>query len=370
MLEDIFIYSHIGDGGITAEYIRKQLAKTGKDVTVHINSGGGDVYEGYTIYNLFKSSGKNITMVVEGLCASIATLIVCAGNKIIMNPTSQFIIHNPFTKVEGDAELLRKVANELDKIKSTIIQAYKIRTGKTEEELWLLMNNETSFSASETKDFGFADEVSQTLKAVAYIDISKLKTEKTMEQKFLDAFNNLSAKIEAVLKIKPKNLSATLADGTEVFIETESESELQGKAIFIVTSEGQQPAPDGDYTLANGTVVSVKGGVIIAVTMPEANKATEEVENLKKEIENLKTQLADKDKALQNKTAEAESVKAESEKVMNQLKEFKNEFDKIRNTVVGGDTPPLKKPQTVIEQRKQGQGLFDFWAKEINKAYN
>lgn len=331
----IHIYTSIGSNGITADYIRKKLDKSEDTVIVHINSPGGEVYEGYTIYNILKSSGKKITVVIEGLCASIATLIALSGDKIVMRPTAEFMIHNPMVGIEGDAEDLRKVADQLDNIKKTIIEAYKRKTNKTEEELWQMMDRETFMSASQALEYGFVDEVEQSLKIVAYCDINKFKHQKTMDQKIIEALNSLEAKISGLFKNKPKNLSMTLESGEEVFVETEDET-IEGKAIFMVTPEGNVPLEDGDYVLADGRSIKVVGGLIESVVEMDS-----ELENLKAENERLTAELAAKNQEFENLTAQ---VKSQQETIT----EIKNQFDSIKKMAVGakpvGKSPINAKP--------------------------
>jgi ATP-dependent Clp endopeptidase proteolytic subunit ClpP len=340
----IYIYSQIGQGGVTAESIRKKLVNAADEVVVHINSPGGEVYEGYTIYNILRNSGKKITVVIEGLCASIATLIACAGDKIVMNPTAEFMIHNPMVGIEGDSEDLRKVADQLDNIKKTIIAAYKRKTNKSEEELWKMMDSETFLSATQAKDFGFVDEVEQALRVVAYLDVTKIKSDKSMDQKILDSIESLGKKIEGLFKSKPKNMDLTLADGTPIVIETEDET-IEGKAIFIATPEGNKPAPDGEVTLADGRVITVAGGIITAVKEAEPEEQpAEDVEALKAEIESLKALLAQKDTDVSNKNTEVETIKAESEVLKAEITNIKTDFEKIRNMALGSNANPAKKP--------------------------
>jgi ATP-dependent Clp endopeptidase proteolytic subunit ClpP len=355
---DIYIYSQIGQGGITAESIRKKVANAGDEITVHINSPGGEVYEGYTIYNILRNSGKKITVVIEGLCASIATLIACSGDRIVMNPTAEFMIHNPMVGIEGDAEDLRKVADQLDNIKKTIIQAYKRKTNKSEEELWDMMNRETFLSAVQAKDFGFVDEVEQSLRVVAYLDVTKIKSDRTMDQKILDAINSLGARIDGLFKSKPKNMGMTLQDGTQIMIETENENELTEKAVFVQTEQGMQPAPDGEHTLADGRVIVVAGGMIKEVKEAQAAQdQPEDVAALKAEIENLKTQLAASEESRKNEAQVAQTVKAENETIKAELTEIKNQFEGIRKMTIGNDKPPIKNQHQ--NDKGKGANYFD-----------
>jgi ATP-dependent Clp endopeptidase proteolytic subunit ClpP len=366
----IYIYSQIGQGGVTAESIRKKLNNSFENVIVHINSPGGEVYEGYTIYNILRNSGKKITVVIEGLCASIATLIACAGDRIKMSPTAEFMIHNPMVGIEGDSDDLRKVADQLDNIKKTIIAAYKKKTNKSEEELWKMMDKETFLSASQAKDFGFVDEIDEPLKMVAYLDITKLKSEKTMEQKVLEALEAFGKKFDSIFSKKPKNLDLTLEDGTGIFVETEDEN-LVGKACFIVTPEGNKPAPDGNHMLADGRTIQVKGGKIEAVQEPQANQDTkpeedEEKEKMKKEIEDLKALLAAKDELIANNKKESEAIKAESEQLKTEVEGMKKEFENIRNIALGGGAPAKK----IVPQSGITVGYFENVVKTIKNKYN
>lgn len=172
MESHIYIYGSIGQGGVTAERVKNELASaTSKDVVVHLSSQGGEVYEGYTIYNILKNSGKNIHVVIEGFCASIATLIALVGkDSPTIYETASFMIHNPFTGVEGDANQLRKTAEHLDAIKAELIKVYGEKTGLSTQELWDMMDKETFFTAKEAESAGFVKLSTDSFKAVAYFD--------------------------------------------------------------------------------------------------------------------------------------------------------------------------------------------------------
>jgi ATP-dependent Clp endopeptidase proteolytic subunit ClpP len=337
----IYVYGQIGSNGITADFMRKKIANSGETITVHINSPGGEVYEGYTIYNLLRNSGKPINVIIEGLCASIATLIACAGDHIKMNPTAEFMIHNPMVGIEGDAEDLRKVADQLDNIKNTIIAAYKRKTKKSEEELWKMMDKETFLSSNQAMAFGFVDEVSEGLKMVAYLDLKNFKQDKPMDQKVLEAINKLGDRFEAFFKSKPKNLAITLEDGKEIFIETEDEI-LVGKAVFEVTPEGNIPLADGDHILADKRIIKVSGGIIESVNEPEAKKEEEQKVDPNKEVEDLKAQVADLTNKLIEKDLAIENAAKETVELKASVTEIKNEFEKVRNTVIGSGKDPKK----------------------------
>ena len=177
MTGHIQIYGGIGTerNETSFENVKSQLdaEKGSEELAVHIMSPGGDVFEGEGIYNLLKNANKPITTYIEGTCASIATLIAAAGDKIVMNRTGRFMIHNP--KISGlnsqaDARDLRHVANQLDKIKTLLIDVYDRKTTLGKPKLWELYDNETWYTADEAKTAGFVDEVVDAIKAVAKVD--------------------------------------------------------------------------------------------------------------------------------------------------------------------------------------------------------
>lgn len=150
------------DGVCVASDFRKAL-KGVKNVTVHINSPGGDVMAGAEIYSALREHSLNgegsVTVIVTALAASAASIIAMAGDRILMHPVAYMMIHNPWTFAIGDAKELRKTAKTLDVISEGLISAYQARTGKDREELKKLLENETWMSAGTCVEEGFADEI-------------------------------------------------------------------------------------------------------------------------------------------------------------------------------------------------------------------
>ncbi len=148
------------DGYTSSAGIAKKLAEyAGKDIEVHINSGGGDVFESIAILNqLLQHDGKVVT-IIDGLAGSGASIIATAGEEIRMFPTSMQMIHRAWTVVYGNADELRKTAGDLDKIDSAVAAAYKDRFVGTEAELSELLSAETWLTAEECLAFGFCTEV-------------------------------------------------------------------------------------------------------------------------------------------------------------------------------------------------------------------
>lgn len=144
---------------VTPQLFREELKKvSGSKLTVILNSGGGDVFAGLEIYNALREHDSEITVRVDGLAASIASIIAMAGEKIVMSPGSLMMIHRPSTFAMGNVDELDKAKEILLKIEESIIPIYAERTGLSHEEISDLLENETWFTAQEAIEKGFADE--------------------------------------------------------------------------------------------------------------------------------------------------------------------------------------------------------------------
>lgn len=142
----------------------------GEDVTVDISSGGGYVDSGSQIYTALKSYSGHVTTEVTGLAASAASVIAMGGNKIRIAPTAQIMIHNASMGAQGDHRDMEHASEVLKVINKSVVNAYVIKTGKSEEELLDMMNKETWLSAKDAKELGFVDEImfmEDNLKATA-----------------------------------------------------------------------------------------------------------------------------------------------------------------------------------------------------------
>ncbi|MEA4896888.1 MAG: Clp protease ClpP [Eubacteriales bacterium] len=134
------------------------LAGTGP-ITVWINSPGGDCIAAAQIYNMLMEYPADVTVKVDGIAASAASVIAMAGTRVLMSPTSLMMIHNPLTIAMGDSEEMRKAIQLLDEVKESIINAYEIKTGLSRTRLSHLMDGETWMNANKAKELGFCDEI-------------------------------------------------------------------------------------------------------------------------------------------------------------------------------------------------------------------
>lgn len=128
-------------------------------MTVWLNSPGGDCVAAAQIYNMLKEYPGNITIKIDGIAASAASLIAMAGNEVLMSPVSMMMIHNPMTAAIGNADDMQKVAAMLDEVKDSIINAYELKTGLSRAKLAHLMDDETWMNAVKAVELGFADGI-------------------------------------------------------------------------------------------------------------------------------------------------------------------------------------------------------------------
>jgi len=152
------------DNAATPQMVQDKLATAGNvgQINVHINSPGGSVFAGQAIHNMLRQHPANVTVYIDGLAASIASVIAMAGNKIIMPPGTMMMIHNPLLSLWGSYQSgdMREMADFLDKIKESLVATYVSRcTKKTKDEIIALMDATTWMTAVDAVDMGFADEI-------------------------------------------------------------------------------------------------------------------------------------------------------------------------------------------------------------------
>ena len=157
---EAWIYEWFGIEATSSKSVNDSLSQAdGEDIEVEINSGGGSVFAGSEIYTALKSYPGNVTVKIVGLAASAASVVAMAGKKILMSPTAQMMIHNVSSCAAGDYREMEHTAEILKSANDTIANAYRLKTGKTQEELLKLMDNETWMTAQKAKELGFIDEI-------------------------------------------------------------------------------------------------------------------------------------------------------------------------------------------------------------------
>ena len=149
------------DDEVTPALFKDELNSGEGDITVWINSPGGDCIAAAQIYNMLMDYKGNVTVKIDGIAASAASVIAMAGNKVIVSPVSMIMIHNPATIAAGDTAEMQKAIAMLDEVKESIINAYEIKTGLSRARLSHLMDAETWMDANSAIEMGFADEIMQ-----------------------------------------------------------------------------------------------------------------------------------------------------------------------------------------------------------------
>jgi len=144
---------------VTPGLFREELNAGEGDVTVWINSPGGDVFAAAQIYNMLMEYPGNVDVRIDGIAASAASVIAMAGNKVSMSPVAMMMIHNPMTVAMGDKKVMQQAIDMLDEIKESIINAYELKTGQSRTKIAHMMDAETWFNAKKAVELGFADDI-------------------------------------------------------------------------------------------------------------------------------------------------------------------------------------------------------------------
>lgn len=327
MQGDIFIIGQIGSGQdeTTGQFLRgvelvdviaqfRALPESKKDVTVVIDSPGGYVETGDSIYNFLESKkkeGYKITTVQKGIVGSIATKIFMAGDKRVVNSTEEFFIHNPLVQnVTGDANVIQAVASQLQLSKENLLNFYIEKTGNNKEALEPLMDAETSLSADQALALGFATSKTNEQKVFAIIKKHNMNVKEILAE--------IKAMLQPAAPASPKAMELTLADGKMVSSDAASMDALVGSSTN---------APDGEHKLSDGSSIVVAGGKITELK-PAAPVAPEAVSVAQfNELVSLV-----KDVAGQIKAVKDENTKA-----------FDNALTELKSHIKGTHTPPKKR---------------------------
>ena len=282
---DILIFDEIGLWGITAKDFATALKEIPEDhaITVHINSPGGSVFDGYAIFNALKARSAQITTKIEGLAASMASVIALAGSKVTAAANSIVMIHNPWSGVSGDSDDLRKMADLLDKLTGQLVGIYAAKTGLPEDDVRAAMDAETWFTGAEAKEWGLVDEVTDEIQVAASFDTSR--------------FRNAPKSLAHAAKVEPQphdaaQLSAITAERDEIkakleTVETQAAHSAEQIAALKVESDQRAAERDEaraelkrrdaeiavDSAIAAGRLAETARAEFIALFVADADKA-------------------------------------------------------------------------------------------------
>tara|TARA_R100001443_G_scaffold56834_2_gene67740 strand:- start:2 stop:997 length:996 start_codon:yes stop_codon:yes gene_type:complete len=314
---EVLIYEQIGDWGVTAQNFIKDVQSVGKsDLTVRINSVGGSVFDGLAIYNILRSHKGNVNVKIEGLAASIASIIALGGDNIEMAENGFFMIHNPFGNSFGDAEEMRKTADLLDKIKKELVSVYVKQSSLTESEIQDMMDEETWLTSQEALEMGFVDTITEPIKIAASFDLSR--------------FNNVDSK------------------------------EVKNK-LELLTNNKSNKMTEELKTWFNGVkeeIINAVKGEVVAET--PANEEVSVVLSDNEEIVNKLTDLSNEKEELTGIVAEKESIIADFENKVSEMEAELAKYNATETKVEADNDPAINEADVVVNE-------WDAFAKSLLK---
>jgi ATP-dependent Clp protease protease subunit len=273
-------------------------------IELMMNSLGGDCDEGFAIYDKLRSTGKEIKAIIQGHCGSMASVILLAASDRKAFPHATLHIHRPYLSFYadhfglGDADSAKA---QLEDLNTKILDIYEERTGTDRATLEAIMDEDRDMKPEEAKELGFINEIMLPASASAYYNQFSNKTQNTMtkKSKIATAFLALG---------KALGLSNEEIDAKDYVLTTED-----GTEITIDIAEGEEPkvgdpaSPDGTFTLNDGRVITIEGGVITEIKPAEEDPEEGETK------EELKAKIADLERQLEEakaKDTEIEALKA------------------------------------------------------------
>jgi len=198
---DIYIFDEIGAYGLNAQsFIDEIKPYKNSPLNIHINCVGGDVFDGMAIYNIIKKRTAKTTAYIEGIAASMGSVIALAADNVVMAENSLFMIHNAWGGAMGEAKEMKKTAKLLDKISGEIADIYVKKTKLPYNKVEEMMDEETWLNAEEAYELGFVDSISDAIKVAAKYDVSKFKNITNKEIKNKLSINIKSKKMTDELK--------------------------------------------------------------------------------------------------------------------------------------------------------------------------
>ena len=217
------------DDDVTPQLFKDELNSGTGDITVWINSPGGDCVAAAQIYNMLSNYKGKVTVKIDGIAASAASVIAMAGDTVLVSPVSMLMIHNPATIAWGDHAEMQKAIDMLSEVKESIINAYVLKTGLSRPKLSHLMDAETWMDANKAVELGFADEIMTRAKTEPEKDEGDSLEEDEEEKKFPPAPSSMLFSRRAANNALLNKLAAKYG-------QAEQKSSIQAQAEI--------PAPD------------------------------------------------------------------------------------------------------------------------------
>jgi len=288
---EISIYDEIGFGGVTAKDFMAEVKQfKGQHIHLRINSVGGSVIEGAAIYNALRRHKGGLTVHVDGLAASMASVIAMAGEEVYIADNAMLMIHNPWSMTMGDADDLRKEADVLDKLKNTLVNAYARKTGMEAGDIAAMMDEETWLNATQSVAMGFADEIEDGIEAAASLSPAIARAR-------FDTFSHSMSRKTA------KNIKAEEAAPVEVVAEPVVEQPVTDAAVDTSSEDNMSNELQSQVEYLQAKLTETE-----AAQAQASEDIAKEIEALKAEVDRLTAESASKDDEITALTAAAKSA--------------------------------------------------------------
>lgn len=328
-----------------------------EELQISINSPGGSVYGGIAIANMIRqlsANGHKTTAFVEGLAASIASVIMCACDKVVLGESSLIMIHNCWSIVQGDANTLRKEADSMDVMNDAIISFYRSKFDLTPEALKTLMDQETWFSGKEAEDFNFnceviADETGYKIAAkLKDIDFSKFKhLPKALKEIIMEKKQELK---QANDEVKNED-----TEGSSVEVVEEKADETPAEPV-VEEPKAEEPK---DEMVAKAEVDKRVSGMQSAM----AKQMDAMKKDYEAKIEDFKVQMKAKDEELTKARADVTSLTEKLEKSTKELSDMTSAFEE-KKTALDALNASVNTPKETTDWKSlKGKEFFDWYKK-------
>ena len=292
-MADLYLYGEVGGFGANAsEFISALSGLKGAHINLHIHSPGGSVFEGHAIFNALRNHPGGVTTFVDGIAASMASVIAMAGKPVKMASNGFLMIHNPWATFSGDATEMRQEADVLDKLKEGLVKIYADKSGQDANTIRAAMDSETWFDAEEAVAFGFADEIYNGLEAVAKLDVSRFAKAPALLIKLMDNQPTAEAVAPTADVVDALMVEVTL----EISEDPVQDPNLPDQPMPDDPAAPDQPAPDTTSALM------VEASVDFAAKLTEANALAD----------SLRAQLGERNVTIAKLTDELAIVKMQA----------------------------------------------------------
>ena len=346
----------LGSDGVCFKDIDEFLASIAEDddtIELRLHCEGGSVTEGWAIVDKLRASGKKITATVEGVCASMATVVLLAASDRKAYPHASLLIHEPYipeyTLADAyRAEDLQKLADSLNAETQKILDFYVERTGADRAELEALMSEDKFVDMERAKELGFISEILPALSARSRTAQAQAKWNNNHQN-----FNNMAenkTKVAELLTALGEALGLSQPKAVAYSLTTES-----GDTITIDKPEGEDPAvgdaasPDGEHKMPDGTTIVVVDGVITEIKPAEGNGGNDGNDD---ELAQANARIAELEAELATAKAEVESAKAEAESAKAQAK-TKEEMEILNLVAIAGGKAWLAQAKSEYKPAKR-----------------